>query len=84
MYSPSRWLAMSLIFMIVAAALGLGYLVYRLGLPAFQEVLDYGYGNTGTQAARDTLNYTSRVSDGFSLRAHGIAGGRRGRDRDHD
>jgi len=40
----------------VAAVGGMGYWVYCMGIPAFQEVLDYGYGSTGTQAARDALS----------------------------
>ena len=45
-----------LVCLTVAAVGGMGYLVYRMGIPAFQEVLDYGYGSTGTQAARDALS----------------------------
>ena len=45
-----------LVCLTVAAVGGMGYWVYRMGIPAFQEVLDYGYGSTGTQAARDALS----------------------------
>ena len=45
-----------LVCLTVAAVSGMGYWVYRMGIPAFQEVLDYGYGSTGTQAARDALS----------------------------
>ena len=37
------------------AILGLGYWVYALALPAFHEVLDYGYGAAGNQSAREAL-----------------------------
>ena len=47
--SPSLLRTVCLLGLAVAAVGGLGYLVYRLGIPAFQEVLDYGYGSTGTQ-----------------------------------
>ncbi len=45
-----------LICLAVAAIGGMGYLACLLGIPAFQEVLDYGYGGSGAQSARDNLN----------------------------
>ncbi|HWT78659.1 MAG TPA: ABC transporter permease, partial [Candidatus Methylomirabilis sp.] len=54
--SPSLLRTVCLICLAVAAVGGLGYLVYRLGSPAFQEVLDYGYGSTGNQSARGDLS----------------------------
>src|SRR5208337_3049738 len=54
--SPSLFRTVCLICLAVAAVVGLGYLVYRLGIPAFQEVLDYGYGSTGNQSARNIMN----------------------------
>ncbi|MGC1722962.1 MAG: ABC transporter permease, partial [Isosphaeraceae bacterium] len=54
--SPSLMRTVCLVCLTVAAVGGMGYWVYRMGIPAFQEVLDYGYGSTGTQAARDALS----------------------------
>ena len=54
--SPSLFRTVCLICLAVAAVGGLGYLAYFAGIPAFQEVLDYGYGSTGTQAARNVLS----------------------------
>jgi len=54
--SPSLPRTVCLICLAVLAVGGLGYLVFRMGSPAFQEVLDYGYGATGTRAARDSLS----------------------------
>ncbi len=54
--SPSLLGTVCLICLALAAVGGLGSLVYRLGSPAFQEVLDYGYGSTGNQSARDILS----------------------------
>ncbi len=54
--SSSHLHTMCLICLFGTAVGGLGYLVYRLGSPAFQEVLDYGYGDTGDQSARNLLS----------------------------
>ena len=54
--SPSLFRTVCLICLAVAAVGGLGCWAYFAGIPAFQEVLDYGYGSTGTQAARDALS----------------------------
>jgi hypothetical protein len=45
-----------LICLALAAVGGLGCWVYFAGIPAFQEVLDYGYGSTGNRYARDMLS----------------------------
>jgi ABC-type transport system involved in multi-copper enzyme maturation permease subunit len=50
------------LFGLVAATVGgLVYLVYRLGVPAYRELLDYGYGSTGNQSARDMFNVAVRA-----------------------
>lgn len=54
--SPSLLRTVWLVCLAVAAVGGLGCWAYFAGIPAFQEVLDYGYGSTGTQAARDALS----------------------------
>ncbi len=58
---PGVFRAICLIGLVIAGVGGLGYAVYRLGLPAFQEVLDYGYGSGGSQSARNALSMAVRV-----------------------
>ena len=58
--SQSLLRTMCLICLIVAADGGLGYWIHLLGVPAFQEVMAYGYGSTGTQAARNALSTSLR------------------------
>jgi len=54
--SPSLLRTLCLICLGAAALGGLGFWVYYAGIPAFQEVLDYGYGSTGTHSARNMLS----------------------------
>ena len=58
--SPNVVRTVCLVGAAVAAMGSLGYMVFRLGGPAFQEVLDYGYGATGNQSARDSLSFGLR------------------------
>jgi len=61
LYNPNLFGSVCLVGLAVAALAGLGYWVYRMGTPAFQEVLDYGYGSSGTQDARDSLSGSVRI-----------------------
>ena len=58
--SPSLLRTVYLVCLAVAAVGGLGYWACFAGIPAFQEVLDYGYG-TGNQSARNNLSGGLRV-----------------------
>jgi ABC-type transport system involved in multi-copper enzyme maturation permease subunit len=48
----------------LGAAVGLAYWVYELGVPAFQETLDYGYGSTGAMMARNHMSISVRILTG--------------------
>jgi ABC-type Na+ efflux pump permease subunit len=58
--SPSFVKAVCIVGLSIITVGGLGYLVYGVGIPAFQEVLDYGYGSTGKQSAREVLSVAVR------------------------
>ena len=45
-----------LVCLAVATIGGMGFLAYQLGIPAFQEVLDYGGWRFAAESARDNLN----------------------------
>ena len=59
--SPSRARTGLLAIMSLAALGGLGYWVYELGIPAFREVLDFGYGSSGTISAREAFSGSVRI-----------------------
>jgi ABC-type Na+ efflux pump permease subunit len=59
--SSSRAKTAAIVCVAMAAGAGLGYMVCILGIPAFKEVLDYGYGATGVFAARDNMSIAVRV-----------------------
>src|SRR5208282_4387636 len=54
--SPSLLRTVYLSCLALAAVGGLGYWVCFAGIPAFKEVLDYGYWSTGSGSARDFLS----------------------------
>jgi len=58
--SPSLFRTVCLFCLAVAAVGGLGCWLYFVSIPAFREVLDYGYGSTGSQAYRDSLSTSVR------------------------
>lgn len=59
--TPSLLRILFLIILGLGAIMGLGYWVYALGLPAFHEMLDYGYGTGGIQTAREALSVSVRI-----------------------
>jgi ABC-type transport system involved in multi-copper enzyme maturation permease subunit len=48
----------------LVAAVGLGVWVYELGVPAFREVLEHGYGSTARWDGIESLSIGSRVLTG--------------------
>ncbi|MGC8641259.1 MAG: ABC transporter permease, partial [Isosphaeraceae bacterium] len=50
-----------LIILGLGATAGLGYWVYAMGLPAFQEVREYGYGAGEIQTYRETMSVSVRI-----------------------
>jgi ABC-type transport system involved in multi-copper enzyme maturation permease subunit len=54
-----------LLLVALAAVGGLGYWFVEIGIPAFQEVRDYGYGSTGTTTWRESLNTSGRIFTGI-------------------
>jgi ABC-type transport system involved in multi-copper enzyme maturation permease subunit len=59
--STSTLRTLTLLLFGLGAVGGLGFWVYAMGIPAFQEVLDYGYGSTIPSTDRDYLNMGVRT-----------------------
>ena len=59
--APSLLRMLFLLGLSLGAVAGLGYWVFAIGLPAFLEVRDYGYGIAGIQSAREFMSYSVRI-----------------------